>query len=205
MRMPVSLPSYRPECGSVPSAHSRLLLVPGNGSPPSPRFPEPSGSRSSSCGVPSASSRSRSRCDPEECPSVALPFRDSSMCQTSSPQPSRPMSKPVRCRFSIRKYSPEPPGQSSGPPGLLRSCTAYGLVSACGSDSSSFWPVRSVGVIQPIDHLHHALMCAGASPFSEPGTLLVQLPLPIRHQWPTPLELPSVSYRSGSPILCPNS
>ena len=51
-------------------------------------------------------------------------------------------------------------------------------------------PWIRVGLTQPMNHLLHASMCAGLSPFSVPGLLLVQQPVPIKPQCPMPSESP---------------
>src|SRR5262245_59370126 len=101
------------------------------------------------------------------------------MCQISSPSAGRFASKPLRCRFSRRKYS-DPPV-----PSFHRRWT-FRLVLTSGREMVP--PLVTLGVgAAPWWVVHHADGCAGTSPppFHDPP--------PIRHQLPMPSDVSSVS------------
>src|SRR4051794_18874422 len=101
------------------------------------------------------------------------------MCQMSRPEPGRPASYPVRCRFSTRKYS-----EPCCPSRHRRWTVRPALTSSNVIDPVS---VTLTSVAQPCWSLHQADGWDGTSPppFQE-------LP-PMRHQLPTPSELSSMS------------
>ena len=109
----------------------------------------------------------------------------SSMCQMNRPSPGNCASKPVRWRFSTRKYS------LPAPPFFHRRWTRRPLLTS-GNECTPL-AVTLVTAAQPWLALHQADGCAGTSPppFHEPPA--------IRHQLPMPSEVSSVSYRSGNP------
>src|SRR5262245_2145290 len=101
------------------------------------------------------------------------------MCQISSPPPGSEASKPVRCRFSTRKYS-LPPAPFFHSRRTLFEVFTSGMLTLPSV-------VRLSMVTQPWLALHQAEGCTGVSPPPP------QLPPAIRHQLPMPSEEESVS------------
>src|SRR4026207_2388858 len=101
------------------------------------------------------------------------------MCQINKPPVGREASNQFRCRFSTRKYSlPDPPSFHKRKT-LFESLTS-GILTVP-------FVVRLSTETQPCFALHPADGCTGVSPPPP------QLPPAIKHQFPIPSELPSVS------------
>src|SRR5438067_1388405 len=104
-----------------------------------------------------------------------LPDRASSMSQTASPWPGSSASRPVCCRFSIRKYFvPDlPPVHSRWHALAFDSMVGSVRVDTC---------LTTFGLIQPSRARHQQLIRVGLLP-PPPHE-----PPPIRHHSPTPAD-----------------
>src|SRR6267143_128536 len=165
-RQPVTDPSYARLSGVVSGPHPAAVSC--HGSPESVgRSPDtPS----------SASSRSSKRWL-----SCSFVVWDSSTCQINRPLPGRAASKPIGCRFSMRKYSKVVPGR-------FRRNT-FPDVSTASIAVPTSAVVTSVGVTHPSLRRDQALMWAGLEPAGAP----VQEPRDMMSQTPAPAEEPSAS------------